>query len=226
MIVAVDGPAGSGKGTVTKILANKLKLMNLDTGATYRCVALTSLRKNIDIKEEEKIIAEIDNLNIEFKEENGQDKVFLNGDDVSKEIRGKEVTGIVSQISGIIGVRLKLVDLQRKIAEGKDVILEGRDIGTYVFPDADIKFYLDATPEVRAERRYKENIEKGIECTFEEVLENINFRDKNDMSKPIGALKKADDAFVVDSSDMSIDEVVNKMEEIIINSDSWRRERC
>ncbi|MBR3133304.1 MAG: (d)CMP kinase [Clostridia bacterium] len=226
MIVAVDGPAGSGKGTITKIIANRLKLMNLDTGATYRCVALASLRKNIDINDEAQIIDEIDNLQIEFKEENGQDRVFLNGEDVSKLIRSTEVTGIVSQISAIIGVRLKLVDLQRKIAEGKDVILEGRDIGTYVFPNADVKIYLDATPEVRAERRYKENIEKGIKCTFEEVLDNINFRDKNDMSKKVGALKKADDAVVIDSSEMSIDEVANKMEEIIINSDAWRRERC
>lgn len=222
MIVAVDGPAGSGKGTVTKALSNKLGLMNLDTGATYRCIALSCLRKNIGLDEEEKIIEEIDNLDIEFI--NGQDKdtVLLNGEDVSSLIRSTEVTGIVSQVSAIVGVRLKMVDLQRKIAEGKDVILEGRDIGTYVFPNADVKIYLDATPEERANRRYKENQEKGIECTYEDVLENINFRDKNDMSKPIGALKRAEDAFYIDSSDMSIEEVVNEMEKIIVSSDAWR----
>lgn len=222
MIVAVDGPAGSGKGTVTKALSNRLGLMNLDTGATYRCIALACIRKNIGLEEEDKIINEIDNLDIEFVNGKESDKVFLNGEDVSSLIRSTEVTGIVSQVSAIIGVRLKMVDLQRKIANGKDVILEGRDIGTYVFPDADVKIYLDAIPEERANRRFKENQEKGIECSYQEVLDNINFRDKNDMSKPVGALKRADDAIYIDSSNMSINEVVDEMEKIIISSESWR----
>ena len=226
MIVAVDGPAGSGKGTVTQILAKRLNLINFDTGATYRCVALKALRENVDLSDEERIISLVDGLDIEFKTENGIEKVYLNNEDVTKEIRTVEVTGIVSQVSAIIGVRLKMVDLQRRMSKGKDVILEGRDIGTYVFPDADVKIYLDATPEERANRRYKENIEKNIECTYEEVLENINFRDKNDMSKPIGALKKAEDAILIDSSKMTIDEVADKMEEIIVNSEAWRKDRC
>ncbi len=215
MIVAVDGPAGSGKGTVTQILADRLNLWNFDTGATYRCVALMTIRKNFNLDEENKIIDEIDNLNIEFKKDNGIEKVFLNGEDVTKEIRSNEVTKIVSQVSAIIGVRLKMVEMQRKMSEGKDVILEGRDIGTYVFPNADVKIYLDATLEERATRRFKENREKGIECTYDEVLQNVSFRDENDKNKPIGALKMADDAVLVDTTNMSIDEVVKKMEEII-----------
>ncbi len=226
MIIAVDGPAGSGKGTVTQILAKRLNLLNLDTGATYRCVALMALRKNIKIEEEEKIINEIDNLNIEIKKEDGIEKVYLNSEDVTSVIRYNEVTKIVSPISGIIGVRLKLVDMQRKMSEGKDVILEGRDIGTYVFPNADVKIYLDATLEERAKRRYKENVEKGIKCTIESVLNSIALRDENDRNKPLGALKKADDAIVVDTTNMAIDEVVEKIENIIVNSEAWRINRC
>lgn len=224
MIVAIDGPAGSGKGTIAKILSDRLNLLNLDTGAMYRCVALACIRNKIGLDEEEKIINEVDNLVINFKKVDDVYKTFLNGEDVSKEIRENDVSKLVSQVSSIKGVRIKLVDLQRKIADNKDVVLEGRDIGTVVFPNADLKVYLDARPEVRAMRRYKENLEKGMKCSFEEILENINFRDYNDMHKEMGALKKAEDAVYIDSSEMTIDEVSSKIINLITNLECWRKE--
>ena len=215
MIVAVDGPAGSGKGTVTKRIEKELGFLNLDTGATYRCVALQALRENVSLKDEEKIIKIANDINIEINNTGDKDIILLNGEDVSKEIRTKEVTSIVSQVSSIIPVREKMVEVQRKLANEKNVIVEGRDIGTVVFPNADIKIYLDASEEVRAKRRYEENIQNGIDTTYEEVLENVKMRDYNDMHKKVGALKKADDAIVVDSTNLTIDEVVEKIKEII-----------
>lgn len=217
MIVAIDGPAGSGKGTVTKEIAKRMGLINLDTGATYRCVALASLKHGIKLEEEDKIVSLIDDLDIEFKyDKNDFIRVFLNGEEVTNEIRSFEVNKIVSPISSIVRVRLKMVDLQRKMAEGKDVIMEGRDIGTYVFPKADVKIYLDADVEERAKRRFKENQEKGLNVTFEEVLENIKKRDENDKHKEIGSLKIAEDAVIVDSTKLSIEEMTDTVEKIIL----------
>ena len=217
MIVAVDGPAGSGKGTVTKRIEQELGFLNLDTGATYRCVALEVLRRGRSLDNEKEIIKVANEIDIQIKNEGEKDIILLNGEDVSKEIRTKEVTQIVSQVSSIIPVREKMVEVQRNLAKGKNVIVEGRDIGTVVFPNADIKIYLDASEEVRAKRRYEENKQNGIDTTYEEVLENVKMRDYNDMHKKFGALKKADDAILVDSTNLSIDEVVNKIKEIIIN---------
>lgn len=222
MIVAVDGPAGSGKGTVTKRIEKELGFLNLDTGATYRCVALEMLRKGISLENEEEIIKVANEINIEINNQNDKDITLLNGEDVSKEIRTKEVTAIVSQVSSIVKVREIMVDVQRKLATGKDVIVEGRDIGTVVFPNADVKIYLDASEEIRAKRRYKENIENGIEVTYEEVLENIKMRDYNDMHKKVGSLKKADDAILVDTTDLTIDEVVIKIKSIIENCKNFK----
>lgn len=217
MIVAIDGPAGSGKGTVTKEIAKRMGLINLDTGATYRCVALASLKHGIKLEEEDKIVSLIDDLDIEFKyDKDDFIRVFLNGEEVTSEIRSFKVNKIVSPISSIVRVRLKMVDLQRKMAEGKDVIMEGRDIGTYVFPNADVKIYLDADVEERAKRRFKENKEKGLDVTFEEVLENIKKRDENDKHKEIGSLKIAEDAVIVDSTKLSIDEMADAVEKIIL----------
>ena len=164
MIIAIDGPAGSGKGTLAKRLAEKFNLVNIDTGATYRCVALEVLRNNVEINDKEKIIEIAKNINIDLLNDG---RVLLDNENVTKEIRSKEVTAIVSPISSIPEVREILVDIQRKIAEGKDVVMEGRDITTVVFPKAKYKFYLDASIEVRAERRYKENKEKGIDMTYQ-----------------------------------------------------------
>ena len=214
-IVGIDGPAGSGKGTITKRIANRLGLVNIDTGSTYRCVALEALNKNVSLEEKDKIIEIAKSVNIEIKPESNGDKVYLNGKDVTLEIRSKEVTDIVSQVSSINEVRYIMVDLQRKIAEGKNVIMEGRDICTYVFPNADVKIYLDASVEERARRRFKENQGKGINTTYEEVLENIRLRDENDKKKEVGALKIAEDSIVVDTTNLSIDEVVDKIIQII-----------
>lgn len=218
MIVAVDGPAGSGKGTVTKGIEKELGFFNLDTGATYRCVALEAFRKGINLDEEEKIIKIANNIDIKIDNTGDKDIILLNGEDVSKEIRSKEVTAIVSQISSIIPVREKMVEIQRILAAGKDVIVEGRDIGTVVFPNADVKIYLDASEAVRAKRRYNENIQNGIDITYNEVLENVKMRDYNDMNKKIGALKKADDAIIIDTTDLTINEVVEKIKNIIKDS--------
>lgn len=214
-IVAIDGPAGTGKGTITKILSKKLGLINIDTGATYRCVTLDMINKKIKIEELDKIKELLETIQIEFKNENGNQLVFLNGEDVTKKIRSAEVSDLVSQVSSIKEVRLKMVDLQRKMAEGKDVIMEGRDIGTYVFPTAEVKIYLDADLEERAKRRFKQNKENGIDIPYDEILESIRTRDENDKKKEMGALKVAHDAEVIDGTSMSIEEVVNAIESII-----------
>lgn len=211
MVVAIDGPCGSGKGTIASVLAEKLNLVNIDTGATYRSLALKTLENNIDIKDEEKIIELSKNLNVEFKDK----KVYLDGKDVSKKIREKEVTQIVSPISSIVEVRKNMVELQRKMANTNDVILEGRDITTVVFPNAEYKFYLDATLEERVNRRIKQNKEMNIDMSEEEIRKSISDRDYNDMHKPVGALKRTDEQIYIDSTNMTIDEVVEKMINII-----------
>lgn len=211
-IVAIDGPAGSGKGTVTKQVAQEMGLTNIDTGATYRCVALAVIENNVLLEEKSKIIELAKNIKIDM---DTQQNIFLNGRNVTKQIRSKEVSAIVSQISSIKDVRLLMVDLQRKLAEGKDVIMEGRDITTYVFPNADVKIYLDASIEERAKRRYKEMQERQIEATYEEILENIKMRDENDKNKEIGSLKIAPDAIVIDTTELSIEKVTEKVKEII-----------
>lgn len=214
-VVAIDGPAGTGKGTIANLISKELGLVNIDTGATYRCVALYAIRNNIKLEEKERIIASLENINIDMKYEKGEQKVYLNGEDVSKEIRNKEVNLIVSQISSIKEVRYKMVDIQRNLANGKNVIMEGRDITTVVFPNAEIKIYLDAKVEERAKRRYKELIEKGNNVTYEETLENIKRRDKTDMEKEMGALKIAEDAIYIDTTNLTIEEVYEEIKKII-----------
>lgn len=214
-VVAIDGPAGTGKGTVTELLAKKLNLVNIDTGATYRAVTLDMLNKGIKLDELDKIKELLENIQIEIKREDEKQLVFLNGEDVTDKIRTKEVSGFVSQVSAIKEVRLKMVDLQRKMAEGKDVIMEGRDIGTYVFPNADVKIYLDADLEERAKRRFAQNKEKGIDMSYADVLENIRKRDENDKAKEMGALKVANDAEVIDTTNLTIKEVEEKITKII-----------
>lgn len=211
-VIAIDGPAGSGKGTIANILAKKYGYTYIDTGATYRCVALSVLRNNIDITDEEGIINLVKTLNIDFDESG---KTYLNNEDVSNLIRTKEVSSIVSPISSIVKVREILVDLQRKMANNKDVVMEGRDITTVVFPNADYKFYLDASVDERANRRYIQNQESGINMSFDEILENIKKRDYNDMNKPVGALKRTEEQIYIDATNLTIDEVVDKIMEYI-----------
>lgn len=205
MVIAIDGPAGAGKGTITKEVASKLNLVYIDTGAMYRCVALYSLRNNI-VDNSEKIIENLKNINIRFDEKG---KTFLNDEDVSSEIRSIEVTNVVSKVSTIVKVREEMVKQQRDMAEGVNVIMEGRDITTVVFPNADFKFYLDASVEERTRRRVKQNEENGISSNYEEIKQSIIDRDYNDMHKEVGALIRCDDQIYIDSTNMSIDEVVD-----------------
>ena len=211
-IVAIDGPAGTGKGTVTKIISKNLGLISIDTGAMYRCVAVYSLRNNVDLNNDLEIEKIFKNIKIELKPDKS---VFLNGENVSELIRTPEIDRKVKVVATIQSVRSKMVDLMREVANGKDVIMEGRDIGTAVFPNANVKIYLDAEPEERARRRYKENCEKNIECTYEKILEDMIERDKSDLTK--GGLKKAEDAILVDSTNLTIEEVVEEIEKIIKN---------
>ena len=221
IVIAIDGPAGSGKGTIAKEISKEFEIVNIDTGAMYRCLTLECIKNGIktleDLEYKEKIINIAQNIDIKMKNDNGKVIVFLNGEDVSDKIRSNEVTKIVSPISSIIEVRKIMVEIQRKMAKSNSVIMEGRDITTVVFPNADVKIYLDAKVEERARRRFKENQEKGILGTYEQVLEDIKKRDYNDMHKEVGSLMIAKDAIVVDSTELSIEEVKNKIKDIILN---------
>lgn len=218
-IVAIDGPSGTGKGTVTSVLAKKFDLLYLDTGAMYRCVTLKLINNNIKIDEIDKIKNSLKNINIEFRiDKNNKEetnRVFLDGIDVTKEIREAKVNNMVSPVSHIPEVRYCMVELQRKMSHGKDVILEGRDIGTNVFPNADVKIYLDASVDERVKRRVKQNKEKGIDISEDEVRKNIIFRDETDKNAKIAPLKQAKDAIYVDTSDLSVRQVINKLSKII-----------
>ena len=219
-IVAIDGPAGSGKGTLTKVVAKELGLVSIDTGMLYRCHALAVARNNIDIKDTENIIKIMDEIEINLVNENNIQTAFLNGENVTDKIRLPEVNNIVSLTSSIPEVREKVTNLERKIGydwlkEGKNIIMEGRDITTVVFPEADVKIYLDATPIERAKRRLAQDTRNGIKEDFTEVLESIMARDKNDMNKKVGALKRAPDAVYIDSSKLNIEQVKRKIIDII-----------
>lgn len=215
-IVAIDGPAGSGKGTITKLIGEKLNLITFDTGAMYRAISYYMIKNNINIEDNEKIVKMLEEIDIKLDFETGVQVLYLNSEKLVNELRTKEVNEIVSQVSHIPEVRLAMVKLQRKLAEGKNVIMEGRDIGTNVFPNADVKIYLDASAEERAKRRLKQNTENNItNISYEEILENIKFRDHNDKNSDIAPLKKADDAILVDSTGLSINQVTEKIMTII-----------
>lgn len=213
MVIAIDGPAGSGKGTVAKILSEKLNLVNIDTGATYRCLALKALKNNCT-NDKEKIIKLSKNIDIKF-DVNGN--VYLDSIDVTKEIRSREVTNIVSPISSIVEVRKNLADLQRKMATSLDVVMEGRDITTVILPNADFKFYLDASLEERVNRRMQQNKEKNIDMSYEEVYENIKARDYNDSHKEVGSLIRTDEQIYIDSTNLKIEEVVDLIMKEVLN---------
>jgi len=210
-IVAVDGPAGSGKSTISKIVAKEYGLTYLDTGAMYRMVALSSLENNIDLADTAAVAAMLKDLKIDIIGNN----FILNGTDVSEAIRTPRVTAIVSDVAAIREVRVKLVDLQREISKGKKVILDGRDIGTVVFPNAHLKVFLVASSEERANRRLKEYREKGIDISFEEVKKSIENRDHIDSTRKESPLKKAEDATEVDTSSKTIEEVCKKISDLI-----------
>ena len=211
MIIAIDGPAGSGKSTIARLIAKDKGLIYLDTGAMYRLVTLKALNKGIlgnnDLNYLEEIKKLLDNLNIDIKE-NG---FYLDNVDVSEEIRKPIVSENVSHIAAIREVREKMVDLQRKFSESKNVILDGRDIGTVVFPNADLKIFLIADAKERAKRRYKELVEKGENVEIEEIYENILKRDKIDSTRKESPLKKAEDAIEVDTTSKNIEELKNEI---------------
>jgi len=210
MIIAIDGPAGSGKSTIAKLIADDLGLVYLDTGAMYRLVTLKALNDGI-LDNLDKIIKMLNNLNIDIR----GNRFYLDDIDVSEEIRKPVVSGNVSDIAAIREVREKMMDLQQKLSKSKSVILDGRDIGTVVFPNADVKIFLVADAKERANRRYKELIEKGENVRIEEIYENILKRDEIDSTRKESPLKKAEDAIEVDTTSKNIEEVKNEILKII-----------
>lgn len=214
-IVAVDGTAGSGKGTITKIIAEKLNLVSIDTGAMYRCVALECINQGIEYTEIEKIKKVLENINIELKKENENQLVFLNGQDVTEDIRTPEVDNQVAKFAAVKEVRKKITPMQRKMGDNNDIIMEGRDIGTVVFPNADVKVFLDCSVEERAMRRYKQDLEKGIQTTYDEVLASIKERHRLETEREIAPLTKAPDAVYIDSTGMTIDEEAEAVIKVI-----------
>ncbi|MBQ1850066.1 MAG: (d)CMP kinase [Lachnospiraceae bacterium] len=209
--IAVDGPAGAGKSTIAKLVAKKKGIIYVDTGAMYRAMALFMIRENVDPKDQEAIIAKCADANVTLGQEDGQQVVYLNGENVNGLIRTEAVGIMASTISVIGEVRAKLVEKQQALAKTTDLIMDGRDIGTVVLPNANLKIYLTASSEVRAKRRFDELIAKGQECDFAQIKADIEERDYRDMHREISPLKQADDAILVDTSYMTIDEVVEKI---------------
>ena len=209
--IAVDGPAGAGKSTIAKLVAKKKGIIYVDTGAMYRAMALFMIRENVNPKDQEAIIAKCADANVTLGQEDGQQVVYLNGENVHGLIRTEAVGIMASTISVIGEVRAKLVEKQQALAKTTDLIMDGRDIGTVVLPNANLKIYLTASSEVRAKRRFDELIAKGQECDFAQIKADIEERDYRDMHREISPLKQADDAILVDTSYMTIDEVVEKI---------------
>ncbi len=209
--VAIDGPAGAGKSTIAKLVAKEKGYIYVDTGAMYRGLAIHFLKKGIDPENKEAVAKACQDAEVTIGYENGIQQIYLNGENVTEMLRTEEVGNMASKTSAIPEVREKLLDLQRSLAREKDVIMDGRDIGTNILPDADVKIYLTASVETRAERRYKELKEKGEKCDLAEISRDIRERDERDMTREIAPLKKAEDAVLVDSSDMTIKEVVDEI---------------
>lgn len=206
--VAIDGPAGAGKSTIAKLVAKEKGYIYVDTGAMYRGLAIHFLDKGIQPQETEKVIEACKDAEVTIAYEDAVQHVYLNGKDISSRLRNEEVGNMASVISAIPEVRKKLLELQQNLAKTQNVIMDGRDIGTCVLPHADVKVYLTASVEMRAKRRYQELQEKGEDCNLEEIAHDIEERDRRDMTREIAPLKQAEDAVLVDSSDMTIAEVV------------------
>jgi len=207
--IAVDGPAGAGKSTIAKMIAKKMNLIYVDTGAMYRAMAYYMVSQNVDLSDIEQIEKKCQEVDIRIVYENGEQIVILNGQNVNPYLRTEETGNAASVVSTIGKVRKKLVELQQRMAEDTDLIMDGRDIGTCVLPNAQLKIYLTASSKVRALRRYQELLAKGQECNLEEIEAIIIERDYRDMNREISPLKQAEDAVLVDTSDMTIEEVVN-----------------
>ena len=206
--IAIDGPGGAGKSTIAKLVAKEKGYIYVDTDAMYRGLAIHFLKKGIQPDEKEKIIDACKDAEVSIGYEDGAQQIYLNGENITSMLREEAVGNMASISSAVPEVRAKLLDLQRNLAKEKDVVMDGRDIGTHVLPNADVKIYLTASVECRANRRFKELTEKGIACNYDEIAQDIQERDTRDMNREIAPLKKADDAVLVDSSDMTIEEVV------------------
>lgn len=209
--IAVDGPAGAGKSTIAKAVAKKMNLIYVDTGAMYRAMALHMLKKGVDISNDEAVAAECVNADVTIKYEDGVQVVYLNGENVNAYLRTEEVGNTASKTSVVPAVRARLLELQQNLAKNSDCIMDGRDIGTCVLPDADVKIYLTASSAVRAKRRYDELTAKGESCDITKIQADIEERDYRDMNREISPLKQAADAVLVDSSYMTIEEVIEEI---------------
>lgn len=213
--IAIDGPAGAGKSTIAKMAAKKLDFIYVDTGAMYRAMALYFLRREIDAKDEKKIAEACEHINVTIAYQEGEQQVLLNGENVNAFIRTEEVSMMTSNTSKYPAVREKLLYLQRELAAANNVIMDGRDIGTCVLPDAELKIYLTASASERAKRRYLEQKERGVESDLAHIERDIIARDEQDMNREIAPLKQAEDAIYLDTSDMTIEEVVTKIVSLV-----------
>ena len=212
--VAIDGPAGAGKSTIAKLVAKEKGYIYVDTGAMYRGLAIHFLDKGINAAETDKIVEACQDADVTIRYEEGVQQVYLNDVNITARLRDEAVGNMASKSSAIPAVRAKLLELQRGLARTQNVIMDGRDIGTCVLPEADVKVYLTASVETRAKRRYDELVEKGVSCDLDEIAKDIEERDHRDMTREIAPLKQADDAVLVDSSDMTIEEVVKAITDL------------
>ncbi len=214
--IAIDGPAGAGKSTIAKALAKQLNIVYVDTGAMYRAIGLYFSRKQVAKDDVETVERECENIDVSIGYEDGEQIVYLNGENVNGLIRTPEAGMMASAFSMHKKVREKMVELQRNLAKKTSVVMDGRDIGTVVLPEAEVKIYLTASSSVRAKRRYDELIQKGVDCNLEQLKKEIEERDYQDMTREVSPLKKAEDAIELDTSDLSIEEVIEKMQQIVL----------
>lgn len=215
--IAIDGPAGAGKSTIARMVAEKLEFIYVDTGAMYRAMALYFIRNDIDDKDEPAVSGACSDIHVSIEYQDGEQQVILNGENVNSLIRTEEVSMMTSSTAKYPAVRSKLMSLQRELAATQNVIMDGRDIGTCVLPDADVKIYLTASVEERARRRYLEQSQRGVTCDIKDIERDIAARDEQDMNREIAPLRKAEDAVLVDSSDMNIEQVVDEIIRIYEN---------
>lgn len=215
LTIAIDGPASSGKSTISKQLAQDLDIIHIDTGAMYRSLTWEAIQRGVDFSNEKALVDALNQMDISFEQAEDQQKVFINGQEVTEDIRSLEVTNNASEVSAHPQVREELVNRQRLLAEDFDVVMDGRDIGTVVLPDANYKIFLDASLDERAKRRFKENQERGIQTDFEQLKKEIMERDKKDSQRQVAPLKAADDAVLLDTTDLTTDQVIEKIKTII-----------
>ena len=211
MNIAIDGPAGAGKSTIARRVAKEKGYIYVDTGAMYRAIGLYFMNEGVDVENDAAVFEALAAIQVEIRYESGEQQVYLNGKNVSKEIRQEAVGNMASRVAARQAVRDKLLDLQRNLASTQDVVMDGRDIGTFVLPDAELKIYLTASVDTRAKRRYQELVEKQMSADLEEIKRDIEARDYQDMHRAIAPLSQAEDAYYLDSSDMTIDEVVTEI---------------